>query len=379
MAASEFRIASWRPSLLHYAGALALGICLLMLMPVDRMLIGQNDFVHFYIGGTLFGTPDLHSPEANFAKQRELVGGVLEHSYFVRPTFYGAFYKPLAALSYRTAYLVFQFFSVICCFFFVKWNLRRIPGFAALAIMFPPLLANFVNGQDVILLVTICSLCLVLAESDRDFAAGLVLSLAAFKPHLFVLTPLAVGFHRRWRFLAGATAGLVTLFSIGLTSGGWESQRKLWQMLRNPDSSPYSGIMPTWRSLDGSGGPAYIFLCLATVVVIGFLARRSKTFSAAIAWCLVGGLLISFHAYMQDCLLLLLALAVLAKELPKPASLALLLVALPLPYFFLQWGRPFSGIFVVMAASAPALAAWDALGWRRQPESVRHPSLVRAD
>ena len=218
-----------------------------MLMPVDRMLIGQNDFVHFYIGGTLFGTPDLHSPEANFAKQRELVGGVLEHSYFVRPTFYGAFYKPLAALSYRTAYLVFQFFSVICCFFFVKWNLRRIPGFAALAIMFPPLLANFVNGQDVILLVTICSLCLVLAESDRDFAAGLVLSLAAFKPHLFLLTPLAVGFHRRWRFLAGATAGLVTLFSIGLTSGGWESQRKLWQMLRNPDSSPYSGIMPTWR------------------------------------------------------------------------------------------------------------------------------------
>ena len=57
MAASEFRIASWRPSLLHYAGALALGICLLMLMPVDRMLIGQNDFVHFYIGGTLFGIP----------------------------------------------------------------------------------------------------------------------------------------------------------------------------------------------------------------------------------------------------------------------------------------------------------------------------------
>src|SRR6476646_4473917 len=110
MAASEFRIASLRPTLIHYAGALTLGISLLLLMPVHRMLIGQNDFAHFYIGGTLFGTPGLHSPEANFALQKELVGGVLEHSYFLRPTFYGAFYKPLAALPYRAAYLIFQIF-----------------------------------------------------------------------------------------------------------------------------------------------------------------------------------------------------------------------------------------------------------------------------
>ena len=36
--------------------------------------------------------------------------------------------------------------------------------------MFPPLLANFVNGQDVMLLVTLCSLSLLLAENNRDFA-----------------------------------------------------------------------------------------------------------------------------------------------------------------------------------------------------------------
>ena len=376
MASPQFRIASWRPTAIHYVGALALGISLLFLMPVDRMLIGQNDFAHFYIGGILFGTPDLHSPEANFALQKKLVGGVLEHSYFIRPTFYGAFYKPLAALPYRTAYLVFQVFSLICCCFFVRWNLRRLPGFAALAIMFPPLLANFVNGQDVMLLVTLCSLSLLLAENNRDFAAGLVLSLAAFKPHLFLLTPLSVGFHKRWKFLAGASTGLATLFLVGLIGGGLESQRKLWQIIRNPDSSPYSGIMPTWRSVDGSGGPAYVLMCLATVLLIGYLARRSKSFSSAFAWCLVGGLLISFHAYMQDCLLLLLALAVLAKELPRSASMTLLLVALPLPYFFLQWGRPFSGIFVLIAASVPALAAWDAFTRSRSAKTLVHPTLV---
>jgi hypothetical protein len=39
-------------------------------------------------------------------------------------------------------------------FLVYQLNQKRLPGFAALAVMFPPLLANFVNGQDVILLVT---------------------------------------------------------------------------------------------------------------------------------------------------------------------------------------------------------------------------------
>jgi hypothetical protein len=82
---------------------------------------------------------------------------------------------------------------------------------------------------------------------------------------------------------------------------------------------------------------------------------------------------------MQDCLLLLLALAVLAKELSRPASLALLMMALPLPYFLLQWGRPFSGIFVLIAASAPALAMWSAFKHRRVQENAPDPTLVLAD
>jgi hypothetical protein len=55
------------------------------------------------------------------------------------------------------------------------------------------------------------------------------------------------------------------------------------------------------------------------------------------------------------------------------------MMALPLPYFFLQWGRPFSGIFVLMAASAPVLAAWSALKANRAQQSIPHPSLVPAD
>lgn len=367
MEKASFDVRTWRPTRVHYIGALALSLSLLAIMGVDRMLAGSNDFAHFYIGGRLFGSPNIHSPEVNVAMQKELIGGVLKDSYFVRPTFYGVFYKPLAGLPYPTAYLVFQAVALIACFFFVRWNVRRIPGFAALALMFPPLLANFVNGQDVIFLVTLCTLSMMWVEGDRDFRAGLLLSLCAFKPHLFVLVPLAAGFHRRWRFVAGAATGLTTLFLIGLVAGGWEAQRQLFELLRNPNNSPFAGIMPNWRSVDPSGGPVYLALCLATVVAVGFLAYRASSFPAAFAWCVVGGLLISFHAYMQDCLFLLFALAVLAKDLPRLASLAHVVAILPLPYFLLQWGPPFSAAFVMLAACGPALAVWDALGGRESP------------
>src|SRR5687767_2324659 len=219
---SPFDVAAWRPTWVHYLGAIALGINLLMLLPLDRMAAGQNDFAHFYIGGRLFGSPEIHSQAANVALQKELIGGVLENSYFIRPTFYGIFYKPLAALPYQTAYIIFQIVALTAAFFFIRLNQRRLPGFVALAVMFPPLLANFINGQDVIFLVALCSLALLLAESNRDFQAGLAVSLCAFKPHLFVLVPFAAGFHKRWRFVAGAITGVTGLFLLGLASGGWE-------------------------------------------------------------------------------------------------------------------------------------------------------------
>src|SRR6185503_15788753 len=93
-------------------------------------------------------------------------------------------------------------------------------GLVTLAIMSPPLIANFVLGQDVTLLLGFLTITILLARKHADFAAGLVLSLCAIKFHLFLLLPAAVLFQRRWRILGGGAVGGVVLFLIGLGSGG---------------------------------------------------------------------------------------------------------------------------------------------------------------
>ena len=49
-------------------------------MPLDRMANAQNDFVHWYVGGFLYGTPDIHLQAPNHAKQAELLGSTLDYS-----------------------------------------------------------------------------------------------------------------------------------------------------------------------------------------------------------------------------------------------------------------------------------------------------------
>jgi hypothetical protein len=88
------------------------------------------DFAHFYIGGLLYGTPAIHSAEANQQKQIELAGVSMANSYFIRPAFYGFLLKPLRWLPYLRSFAPGRHDLLI------------------LAAMTPPLIVNFVPGQD---------------------------------------------------------------------------------------------------------------------------------------------------------------------------------------------------------------------------------------
>ncbi len=324
--------------------AILIGVVFFSLMPWSRMLSARNDFVHFYIGGQLFGHPEIFSPEANYARQRELIGATLEHSFFGRPTFYGFFLKPLTLLPYMQAYWIFQIGSLASLIAFLKLNARRFPKLLLLCIMSPALAANFVNGQDVLYLLLFCSLSLAFAERGWDLAAGLVLSLCAIKAHLFLPVPLAVILWKRWRILAGGAAGGVVLCLISL-AGGVRAQFELIRQLGNPEHSPYPDLMPSLRSLTGDHTGIFwagTILVLASVV---FLMRRAQSYEAAFGWALMGGLLASYHAYIQDCLLLLLALVLIHQELSKAANVLLTIAVLPFIYIPLAAGYPYSGIF----------------------------------
>jgi hypothetical protein len=355
----------------YLAGALAIGLILLMLMPWHRMLEGSNDFAHWYIGGLLFGTPDLHSAEANQAKQVQFIGGVLKHSYFIRPTFYGFFLKPLSWMPYKVAYWTFQLFSLGCLVYFLRRHSRDYPDVVLLAAMSPPVLANFINGQDVMLLLALCTASIALARSGNDMAAGMVLALCAIKIHLFVFVPLALLLKRRWWYLLGGVFGGLMLLAISLAGGGVEAFIQLFRLIRNPINHPEPAIMPNLRGLvyviRGEDNTLLAALWVTVAVMVIWIIWRTAQFEVAIAACLAGGLLVNFHAYIQDCTLLLLVAALVAPHLEsKGIALLLTLLLLPPVYLMLHAGPPWSGAFHLLMLAFLAGSVWH---WERRGES----------
>jgi hypothetical protein len=329
---------------LDYAAGVLIALLLISVLPHDRMLYAKNDFAHFYIGGLLYGSPGIHDPEVNFAKQQELIGGKLENSFFGRPTFYGFLLKPLSWLPYLQAYAVFQALSLASFCVFVFLNRRRFPMLPILSLMSVPLLANLTNGQDVTFLLLFSSVALVLVSKRSDIPAGLLLSLCAIKAHLFVLVPLSAILWRRWRIVAGGAIGGMVLMLVSLAGGGIEVQKRLMAEMQKPEHSPYADAMPNLRSLAPNHPHVFLGLAITAAALAAYAMWKARTFEAAFAWALTGGPLISVHAYAQDCLLLLFALALLHDSLSKVTRNLFYAAVMPMIYVLLLMGAPYSGV-----------------------------------
>ena len=352
---------------LELAAALTVGAFLLLLMPWQRMLAGRNDFVHLYVYGALSGTPELHSEAASAAVQQRAIGGVFEYSLFLRPTFYGVLLKPLARLPYLWAYWIFQAVSAACFAGFLRLSGRRAPELPVLCAMSVPLFSCFFNGQDVTLVLLGCSVSLWLARRERDMASGMVLALCAIKAHLFVLMPLAMLLHKRVRIFAGGVLGCALLAAVGIWEGGLAGERKLVQLLANPVNSPYPDIMPSVRALVGDRHGLFFAAAAAAVGLCVWAMKKAPSYEAAVGWSLVGGLLVSFHAYTQDCLLLLAALAAIAPGAPRRVRIGLIVITLPFFYVLLLLGAPYSASLPLAMLACVGMGAMGAAEAEAKP------------
>jgi hypothetical protein len=247
-----------------------------------------------------------------------------------------------------SAYCLFQFFSLGCMILFLVLRFRDYPDVVLLALMFPPLWANFLNGQDVGLLLAFSSISLWLSARGREVAAGLVLSLCAIKLHLFLAVPMAIIFHDRWRMILGGLAGGAILFAASLYSGGADFIVKLLAAVQV--FNPQPDVMPNMRILYypfvGDSSPAMAAAAILISALTCYLAWKAPDYETAFGYCLLGGLMMGVHGYMQDCLLILLAATlVIPRETSKAVKILLGIAVTPLPYFFLQNGSPYSFVF----------------------------------
>jgi len=314
----------------------------------ERAFTGQNDFAAFYAGGRLAGTPELYSRPANAAIVRQTTGVSMPAVVFIRPPFYAALLKPLSQFPYRAAYALFSLLGLACSIWFVARFSDECPSLPFFAAMSIPVADALCNGQDTPLLVAITGLSIVLARKKRDFLAGLVLSLCAIKFHLFLLLPVALLLHRRWRVLAGGMAGLVTLSTLGALVNGPGSFLAWMRVLRDPSIGFSAGVMPNLHGLVAvAGGDRRLEVLLTVAVLAAFLwtVSRVASFEALVAASIVCGLLVNYHSGIADDVLLLVVFAVVtANYASSPMRSLIALLLTPVPWFMVLAGSPYNAI-----------------------------------
>ena len=356
------RVLSWSP--------VALGVIFLLLLGYHRReqaLGAKNDFVTFYAGAKLAGTPELYSRAANVELIKKLAGEDMGMMY-IRPPFYAAILKPLAWLPFLAAYALFTCLSLASYLWFAARFTKECPALPFLSAISIPFLADLTAGQDAAFMLAILGAAILLARAGKDFGAGLVLSLCAFKPHLFLFVPVLLIMKRRWWMTGGGVVGGVALAVLGTIVNGPAAWIAWVKVLRDPWINPDAGGMPNLHGLVAVMGinPNWEAILIGAVCLLFlWMTLHFDNFELLFAASLVCGLLVSFHSTIVDDLVLFpVLILVLGSSRLVPLRAAAGLILTPIPYFLVLAGPPYSAIFPVslllmlagMICSVPSVA-----------------------
>ena len=347
-----------------WARRAAFGLCLAAMalwaaaLPWQRVWAGHNEFMAFYTGARLAGTPDLYSSSANRALNEQL-GYWMPAVQYLRLPYYAALLRPLAKLPYHAAYLLFQGICLAAALAFAllgRKQARPVPWFLLISI---PVLTSFADGQDVMLVLALSAAAVYLDQTGRSSLAGLCLALCTIKFHLFVFTPIALLMHRKWRFAAWAALGVAVELAASFAVAGWRWPVEYAKFLSNPALHPTPYVPPNISGLAGTLFPLEIALTLAVGLFTAYLCWRAKSFPATFVLCVFAGLLVAGHSYIQDYALLLLIPMFLRPESSFVRQLSIILLT-PFPYFLLMaegaWGLITPALlllwFIALAADA---------------------------
>jgi glycosyl transferase family 87 len=283
----------------------------------SEVLRGMNDFMSFYTGPRLVGTPDQFRSERYAEDELATTGEVsLAQQVYLRLPVFAYAMRPLTALPYHTAYFIWQGMSLAALAgFILLWPEPGREGILLAACWSIPLVANITNGQDVAFLLLFLAV-FWRFHGTRPWLAGICLALCSLKFHLFLLVPLVLIAHRKWRVLAWAAAGVLTLLGLStwVSISHWIPQ--FIAFVSSAKANMHTYAMPNLLALFTGLPHAMLWeiagsVCVAALVV--WLAARSS-FSLALSASLVGGLLTSHHAYYSDVLLVLPALVLILRE-----------------------------------------------------------------
>ena len=316
--------------------------------------VEQTDFSMTYVGARI-----LHLGQSarlyDLQEQRAVRNAIFSRPsplLFEHPPFEALIFQPLAALPYRTVYIVWALVNA-AIWLTLPFLLRPFApaprdttGYLALFVLYAPLGIALFQGQTSIAMLLFYTLCFIQLKRGQPLAAGVCLGLALFKFQLVLPFVLIFLLRRQWRFLAGFTLSGAFFGVLSLIAVGWRGMFSYVRFLATIASDPHNvsyGSTLYMVSLQGFlnavlgrfvGGTASGVLATAVslglVVLTAWRWQRLKaagagpetedlTFAAAIAVSLAAG----SHLFPHDLSPLLLSLFLVVAHIPASGRRAL--------------------------------------------------------
>jgi len=286
------------------------------------------DFINFYaasefaLQGRLAEAYDIgRMAEAQSAIVPAAAGQVVPWQY---PPSFALLILPLALLPYSLACVLFMSATLLLYLWLVH---AILPDRRALlvALAFTAVLVNALGGQNGFLSTALLGGGLILLET-RPLAAGVLLGLLTFKPHLGILVPFIMVAGGYWRAVGAAVLTTLLFALLAWLAFGIES----WEAFRDHAAvaADYlrSGVLPwdkmasvfaTARLLGASVALATVLhavVALAAGAMCAWAWWRGGSLELRVALAVTGTTLVSPAIYDYDLVLLAVPIAILAAD-----------------------------------------------------------------
>jgi arabinofuranan 3-O-arabinosyltransferase len=259
----------------------------------------------------------------------------------------------------------------------------------ALAVMVaaaaPVVFCNATVGQNGLLTAALLGGALVLLD-ERPVIAGILVGALCYKPHFGLLLPLVLAATGRWRVFASAAATVIVLAAIAGTIFGWDTFAAFAKQFGSANQALLEhGTLPwsKWQSIYGLsrvlglGGEASwaVQIAVAAIAAAATLAiwRSSVSDALKAATLSTAVVIVTPYSVVYDLAVLAVPTAFLVKEGLASGFRrwegAALVVAMLLPFAFLDKAEPVGPIMGAILAAMIARRVGAGLTARAQPQA----------
>jgi arabinofuranan 3-O-arabinosyltransferase len=231
----------------------------------------------------------------------------------------------LSLLPYSTAYALWVFGTFPAYLAAVRAIIGARISYV-LAAAFPPVLANFIVGQNGFVTAGLVGGALILLQR-RPVVAGILIGLLTYKPHLGLLFPIALAAGGHWRtFLAAGVVAILMAASSWLAFGSdcwlafFASIHHTSEVFLSEGLADWSKLQTAFgliRTLDGSETLAWTVQAIVALIAAGataWLWRSRARYDLKAATLGIATMLATPYLYTYDLVVLAVPLAFLIRR-----------------------------------------------------------------